>query len=60
MYSPFGEYHDTALGHYYLQLPLYARLLLKMLKGTKYENLKLLGCVIVLLKEDCSFQEYNL
>ncbi len=59
MYSPFNEYHDTALGHYYLQLPLYARLLLKMLKGTKYENLKLLGCVIVLLKEDGTFVEYK-
>lgn len=59
MYSPFNEYDDTALGHYYLQLPLYARLLLKMLKGTKYENLKLLGCVIVLLKEDGSYVEYK-
>jgi hypothetical protein len=59
MFSPFNEYHDTALGHYYLQLPLYARLLLKMLKGTKYENLKLLGCVIVLLKEDGSYVEYK-
>lgn len=59
MYSPFNEYHDTALGHYYLQLPLYARLLLKMLKGTKYENLKLLGCVVVLLKEDGTYVEYK-
>ena len=59
MYSPFNEYDDTALGHYYLQLPLYARLLLKMLKGTKYENLKLLGCVIVLLKEDGTYVEYK-
>jgi hypothetical protein len=30
-----------------------------MLKGTKYENLKLLGCVIVLLKEDGTFVEYK-
>jgi hypothetical protein len=59
MYSPFNEYHDNALGHYYLQLPLYARLILKMLKGTKYENIKLLGCVIVLLKEDGTFVEYK-
>lgn len=59
MYPPFNEYHDTALGHYYLQLPLYARLLLKMLEGTKYENLKLLGCVVVLLKEDGTFIEYK-
>jgi hypothetical protein len=59
MYPPFQEYHDTALGHYYIQLPLYARLLIKMLKGTKYENIKLLGCVIVLLKEDGTFVEYK-
>lgn len=59
LYPPFQEYHDTALGHYYIQLPLYARLLIKMLEGTKYENLKLLGCVIVLLKEDGTFIEYK-
>lgn len=59
MYDPFQNYHDTALSHYYLQLPLYARLLIKMLKGTKYENLKLLGCVIVLLKDDGTHQEYK-
>lgn len=59
MYSPFDEYHDTALGHYYLQLPLYARLILKMLKGSKFENIKLLGCVVVLLKDDSTFQEYK-
>lgn len=59
MHSPFNEYRDTALSHYYLQLPLYARLLLKMLKGTKYEDIKLLGCVVVLLKEDSTFVEYK-
>lgn len=59
MYTPFQEYHDTALSHYYLQLPFYGRLLMKMLKGTKYEDLKLLGCVVVLLKDDGSFQEYK-
>jgi len=59
MFNPFGEYHDTALGHYYLQLPLYGRLLLKMLEGTKYADTKLLGCVVVLLKEDASYQEYK-
>jgi len=59
MYSPFQEYRDTSLSHYYLQLPFYGRLLMKMLKGTKYENLKLLGCVVVLLKDDGSFQEYK-
>jgi hypothetical protein len=59
LYSPFDNYHDNALGHYYLQLPLYARLLLKMLKGTKYETKKFLGGVIVLLKDDATFVEYK-
>ena len=53
------EYPDTALGHYYLQLPFYGKLLLKMLKGTKYENLKLLGCVISHLKDDSLYDEYK-
>lgn len=59
LYSPFNEYHDNALGHYFLQLPLYDRLLLKMLKGTKYDNIKLLGNVVVLLKDDGTFTEYK-
>lgn len=60
LYPPFSNYHDNALGHYYLQIPLYARLLLKMLKGTKYENNNFLGGVIVLLKEDATFTEYKI
>jgi hypothetical protein len=59
MFPPFNNYRDTALSHYYIQLPLYARLLIKMLQGTKFENLKLLGCVVVLLKEDSTFVEYR-
>jgi hypothetical protein len=59
MKSPFNEYHDTALSHYYIQLPLYAKLLIKMLEGTKYGNIKLLGCVVVLLKDDATFIEYR-
>lgn len=59
MYEPFNEYPDNALGHYYLQLPLYGRLLLKMLEGTKYEDLKLMGCIVVLLKDDADFQEFR-
>jgi hypothetical protein len=59
MLYPFNDYHDNALGHYYIQLPLYGRLLLKMLKGSKYENIKLLGSVIVLLKDDSTFIEYK-
>jgi len=59
MYPPFKLYDNTALGHYYIQLPLYVKLLLKMLKGTKYEDLKLLGCIVVLLKDDATFEEYR-
>ena len=59
MLTPFGNYDDTALGHYYVQLPLYGKLLLKMLEGTKYENIKLYGCVISHLKEDSLYDEYK-
>jgi len=59
LYPPFNNYHDNALGHYYLQLPLYGRLLRKMLEGTKYNNTKLLGNVVVLLKDDATFVEYK-
>jgi hypothetical protein len=59
MYSPFHEYPSTALGHYYLQLPLYGKLLVKMLEGTKYENIKLLGCIVVLLKENSEYEEFR-
>ena len=59
LYPPFNNYHDNALGHYYLQLPLYGRLLRKMLEGTKYEDTKLLGNVVVLLKDDGTFVEYK-
>ena len=59
LYPPFNNYHDNALGHYYLQLPLYGRLLSKMLENTKYNDTKLLGSVVVLLKEDSTFTEYR-
>jgi hypothetical protein len=59
MYKPFQKYPNNALGHYYLQLPLYAKLLLDMLKGTKYQDTKLLGCVVVLLKETGTYVEYK-
>lgn len=59
MLKPFVNYDDTALGHYYVQLPLYGKLLLKMLEGTKYENIKLYGCVISHLKEDSTYDEYR-
>ena len=57
--APFTKFPDTALGHYYLQLPLYAKLLLKMLQGTKYDNIKLLGCVITHLSDEAQFEEYR-
>ncbi len=59
MYAPFDSYPNNALGHYYLQLPFYGKLLVKMLEGTKYENIKLLGCIVVLLKEDETYQEFR-
>lgn len=59
MFDPFQNYDDTALSHYYLQLPLYGRVLIKMLENTKYSDIKLLGSVIVLLKEDGTFKEYK-
>ncbi len=59
MKYPFTDIDDTALGHYYLQLPLYGKLLLKMLEGTKYENIKLYGCIVTLLREDSEFEEFR-
>ena len=57
--APFTKFPDTALGHYYLQLPLYAKLLLKMLQGTKYADIKLLGCVITHLSDEAQFEEFR-
>ena len=57
--DPFGKFPDTALGHYYLQLPLYGKLLLKMLEGTKYADIKLFGCVITHLTDEAQFDEYR-
>lgn len=59
MFQPFNTIHDNALGHYYLQLPFYGRLLNKMLEGTTYKNKKLLGSVVVHLKDDSTFTEYK-
>lgn len=60
MLHPFQNYHDTALTHYYLQLPLYAKLMIKMLQGTKFENMKFLGGVVVHLKDDGTHVEYKI
>ncbi len=59
MYSPFQKLDNTALGHYFTQLPFYGKLFLNMLKGSKYENIKLFGCIIVHLTDDGNFEEYR-
>lgn len=59
MYKPFEKLPNTALGHYYVQLPLYGKLLLKMLQGSKYQDLKLYGCIISHLREDTQFEEFR-
>lgn len=60
MLPPFEDYMDTALSHYMIQLPSYGRLLLNMLKGSKYENIKLFGCIIVHLLDTGTFKEYRI
>ena len=60
MLPPFDDYMDTALSHYMIQLPLYGRLLLDMLKGTKYEGIKFLGSIIVHLTDNSKFVEYRI
>lgn len=60
MLDPFQDYPDTALSHYFIQLPLYVRLLLSMLKGSKYGDIKFFGGIVVLLKEDGNFVEYRI
>jgi len=59
MRAPFQKHPNNALGHYFTQLPFYAKLLLDMLKGSKYEDIKLLGCIIVLVKDDGSYEEFR-
>ena len=59
MRSPFEYLPNNALGHYKTQLPLYGKLLLKMLEGSKYENIKLFGCIIVRLTEEREYVEYR-
>tara|TARA_R110001632_G_scaffold87998_1_gene190780 strand:+ start:1805 stop:3742 length:1938 start_codon:yes stop_codon:yes gene_type:complete len=60
MLTPFENYMDTALSHYMIQLPLYIRLFLDMLKGTKYENIKVLGGIIVHLTAEGVMTEYRI
>ena len=59
MYEPFEELPNNALGHYYVQLPLYGKLLLKMLQGSKFENIRVYGCIIAHLRDDTQFEEFR-
>jgi hypothetical protein len=59
MYPPFNNYKDFALTHYYTQLPLYGRLLMKMLSETKFSDKKFLGGVIALMKDDATYEEFR-
>lgn len=59
MYPPFQMYKDYALTHYYTQIPLYGRLLMKMLSETKYSDKKFLGGVVALMKDDATYDEYK-
>jgi len=59
MYEPFQDLPNNALGHYYVQLPLYGKLILEMLKGSKFENIKIYGCIIAHLRDDTQFEEFR-
>jgi hypothetical protein len=59
MYYPFDNLPNNALGHYFTQLPFYGKLLVKMLQGSKFENIKLYGCIVVLLKETGEYEEFR-
>ena len=59
MKHPFNDLDDTALGHYFTQLPFYGKLLLDMLKGSKYENIKIYGCIVVHLSDEGEYEEYR-
>jgi hypothetical protein len=60
MKHPFQKLPNNALGHYFTQLPFYGKLLFKMLQGSKYENIKLYGCIVVLVKDDGTFEEFRI
>ena len=59
MKSPFEDLPNNALGHYNTQLPFYGKLLLKMLEGSKYEDIQLLGCIIVLITDEREYHEHR-
>lgn len=59
MHPPFQQYKDFALSHYYTQIPLYGRLITKMLSETKFADKKFLGGVIALMKDDATYEEFR-
>lgn len=59
MKSPFEDLPNNALGHYNTQLPFYGKLFLKMLEGSKYEDIQLLGCIIVLITDEREYHEHR-
>jgi len=59
MFPPFNNFRDFALTHYYIQIPLYGRLLIKMLENSKFKDTKLLGGIIIHLKDNNKFDEYR-
>jgi len=60
MKFPFNDLPNNALGHYFIQLPLYGKLMLKMLEGTKYEKIRIFGGIVVLLKDDGDYEEFRI
>jgi hypothetical protein len=58
MNEPYTDLPNTALGHYYVQLSLYSKLFKQMLKGSKYEDIKIVRSTLVLLKDSC-YEEYK-
>lgn len=59
MYPPFQHYKDFALTHYFTQIPLYGRLIMKMLSDSKFADKKFLGGVIALMKDDATYEEFR-
>lgn len=60
MLPPFTDLPNTGLHHYYVQLPLYGKLLIDMLQNTKFSNIKIYGYIIAHLKADTTFDEYRI
>ena len=59
MFPPFNKFRDFALTHYFVQIPLYGRLMVKMLENSKFKDIKLLGGVVIHLKENGLYDEYK-